>query len=124
MRVVVRNPKYEKRHLWGFIQPEFFTYEGEQVPAFKWAEPGTICLTTGDPRWPVRAIHPDDIVSIDDKTVEETPKVEVKERVHLIQGSKGDTYTVTIGPHGKSCNCSGFQFRRACRHINQALEAA
>lgn len=124
MRVVVRNHRYEKRHLFGYYQPEFYVYEGEQVPPFKWSEPGTVCLTTGDPFFPVRQIHPDSIVSIDDKPVEAAPKVEPKERVHVIQGSKGSTYTVTIGPHGKSCTCAGFQFRRACRHINEALEAA
>ena len=123
MRVVVRNSKYAKRHLWGFIQPEFFVYEGEQVPAFKWSEPGTVCLTTGDPKFPVRQIHPDDIVSIDDATVD-APKPKTEERVMLVQGSKGSTYTVTIGPRGNSCTCSGFGFRRSCKHVIQALEAA
>ena len=125
MRVVVRNSKYAKRHLYGYHVPEFFTYEGEQVPAFKWAEPGTVCLTTGDPKFPVRAIYPDDIVSIDDAAIEQSEKPKAaEERVLLVSGSKGSTYTVTIGPRGKSCTCSGFQFRHNCRHINEALEAA
>ena len=123
MRVVVRNPKYNQQQIWGFIQSEFFVYEGEQVPTFKWSEPGTICLTTGDPKFPVRQIHPDDIVSIDDAPID-APKPKTEERVMLVQGSKGSTYTVTIGPRGKSCTCSGFQFRHNCRHINEALEAA
>lgn len=123
MRVVVRNPKYAKKNLWGFYQPEFFVYEGEQVSPFKWSEPGTICLSTGDPLFPVRQIHPDSIVSIDDNPVE-PPKQKAEERVLVVPGSKGATYTVTIGPRGNSCTCSGFGFRRACKHINEALEAA
>ena len=79
MRVVVRNEKYAKRHLWAYPQPETFTYEGEQVPAYKWSEPGTICLTTGDPRWPVREIHPSNIISVDDTAVEQ-PKQAPAER--------------------------------------------
>jgi len=121
MRVVVRNWKYEKRHLYAHHVPEFFVYEGDQVPSFKWCEPGTICLTTGDPLFPIRQISPSSIVSVDDKPIE-LPKVEPKERVYTVQGSKGASYTVTIGPRGKSCNCAGFQFRRACKHVNQALE--
>lgn len=123
MRVVVRNHRYEKRHLFGYYQPEFFVYEGEQVPAFKWSEPGTVCLTTGDPFFPVRQIHPDSIVSIDDALVE-APKPKTEERVLVVQGSKGSTYTVTVAPRGNSCTCSGFQFRRSCKHVNVALEAA
>lgn len=123
MRVVVRNHRYEKRHLYAYHQPEFFVYEGEQVPAFKWSEPGTICLTTGDPFFPIRQIHPDSIVSIDDAPVE-PPKKTVEERVLVVPGSKGATYTVTIGPRGNSCTCAGFGFRRACKHVNVALEAA
>lgn len=122
MRVIVRNTNYEKQHLWFCYQPKFFVYEGEQVPAFKWNEPGTICLTTSDPSFPVRCLSLKDIVSIDDAPVE-TPKQEKQERVFLVQGSKGSTYTVTISPSARSCTCSGFQFRHNCRHINEALAA-
>jgi hypothetical protein len=115
MRVVVRNEKYAKRHLWGFPQPETFTYEGEQVPAYKWSEPGTVCLTTGDPRWPVREIHPANIISINDAVRE---KVAItRTRVYTVEGSKGSTYTVTIDPKGsRQCSCPGFVFRKSCKH--------
>lgn len=115
MRVVVRNEKYAKRHLWAFPQPETFTYEGEQVPAYKWSTPGTICLTTGNPRWPVREIHPMNIINIDDSAVEQVaiPRI----RVYTVEGSKGSTYTVTIDPKGdRTCSCPGFGFRKSCKH--------
>lgn len=122
MRVTVRNPKYAKRHLWAFYQPETFIYEGDQVPAYKWSEPGTICLTTGNPDWPVREIHPSNIISIDDEPVE--AKVVADTKTYVVQGSKGQTYTVTVGPHGRSCTCPGFGFRRACKHTVQVDVAA
>lgn len=115
MRVVVRNEKYAKRHLWAYPQPETFTYEGEQVPAYKWSVPGTICLTTGNPRWPVREIHPMNIISVDDTEFEQVaiPRI----RVYTVEGSKGSTYTVTINPTGdRTCSCPGFAFRKSCKH--------
>ena len=120
MRVVVRNWKYEKRHLWEKHQTEFHVFEGEQVPAFKWSAPGTVCLTTGDPLFPIRQINPHDIVSIDDEPVE-PPKAPVQDRVFTVSGSKGAVYTVTVGVRGNSCTCAGFGFRRACKHVNEAL---
>ncbi len=35
-----------------------------------------------------------------------------------VEGSKGQTYTVKIYPDGsKYCNCSGFKFRKDCKHV-------
>ena len=122
MRVVVRNEKYAKRHLWAYPQPETFVYEGEQVPAYKWSEPGTVCLTTGDPRWPVREIHPSNIISIDDSAVEQ-PKQAPAERTIQIAGSKGSTYFLTVGAKGRSCSCPGFSFRKSCKHTAMEIAA-
>lgn len=121
MRVRVRNPIYSKRHLYASYLhiPEFYDREGEIVPSPKWAEPGTICLTTGDPMFPVRTIHPNLIISVDDVPVEE--KVTKPEtRIIDVPGSKGAVYSVTITPHGRSCNCPGYSYRRSCRHIGLA----
>lgn len=118
MRVVVRNEKYPKRHLWATPQQEFFVYEGDPVPAYKWSEQGTVCLTTGDPRWPVREIHPQNIVSIDETPQQVKPKTDTE--TWVVEGSRGAKYTVTVGPHGRSCTCPGFGFRRSCKHTQKA----
>ena len=118
MRVVVRNELHAKQHLYASYQREFFTYAGEPVPAPKWAEPGTVALSTGDPKWPVRVIHPNNIVSIDDQP-NVVPQIS-SVRVVQVKGSKGDTYTVTIDKGGRTCTCTGFQFRKSCKHIAEA----
>jgi SWIM zinc finger len=119
MKIVVRNSLYPKRDRYAYAIPEFNIYEGDQVPAYKWSIPGTICLTTGNPFWPVREIHPDSIVSIDDSEVEQKPKLNAP-KVYIVPGSKGRNYTVTVGQGIISCDCPGFQFRKSCKHLTLA----
>jgi len=52
---------------------------------------------------------------IDDGTSNELITVKV-------DGSKGRKYTVTImGGNPIECDCTGFKFRRTCRHLAEAL---
>ncbi len=120
MRVKVKNLLWDKRHLYavGVIR-EFYEYEGNQVPAPKGAAPGTICLTTGQTKFPMRRLDPAYIVSIDNTEVV-APAVYQEIRVVDIAGSKGKTYQVTITPTGRSCTCSGYEFRKSCKHIGIA----
>lgn len=38
--------------------------------------------------------------------------------VRTVEGSKGKTYTIKSTPSGKwECSCSGYTFRRTCKHI-------
>lgn len=120
MRVVVRNLKYAKRHLYAGSQPEFFVYQGDPVTTYKWSAPGTVCLTTGDPKWPVREIHPDMIVSIDDDVVQAKPVS--TDRVITIAGSKGSTYHVSISGGKTTCSCPGFGFRKDCKHVRELVQ--
>lgn len=36
-----------------------------------------------------------------------------------VKGSKGDIYTVSITNNHWNCTCSGFGFRRNCKHVEQ-----
>jgi hypothetical protein len=42
-------------------------------------------------------------------------KVKKQSNLITVKGSKGNEYT--IDPESKSCNCPGFTFRGACKHV-------
>lgn len=119
MKVRVRNPEFGRPGVWFFEQPEFFDYEGDEFTA-KWITPVQLALTTGNPEWPVRVIARKNIVSINNQAVEQAHS-DVK--TFKIKGSKGDEYIVTIGNGKYNCTCSGFQFRRMCKHVKENIDA-
>ncbi len=41
-----------------------------------------------------------------------------------VQGSKGNTYTVTYDGHVWGCTCAGFGWRRKCRHVTEKMHAS
>jgi len=115
MKVKVKNPFYGPT--WPF-QPEFYYHEGEVVATPKWVDYPAISLTTGQKQFPVRIVPKEWIVEIDGEVnihVEKNPI----ERTFTVAGSKGSSYTVTVGPKLKTCTCQGFQFRHTCKHIAQ-----
>ena len=96
-------------------------YSGEEMPLPKWVDYPAIALSTGDRQFPVRIIAREHITKIDNELVEQKFVAEpVAKRAIKVSGSKGNTYLVTIDGKYKSCTCSGFQFRRNCRHVVEA----
>jgi hypothetical protein len=111
MQVIVRNPLFgSDRYL--FEQEEFYTYNGESV-ALKHVSMDSMALSTGDPEWPVRVIPRSWISSIDGEAYTHTTMARA---TRTVEGSKGELYTVTLGAR-PTCTCTGFQFRRTCKHI-------
>lgn len=47
----------------------------------------------------------------------ETPTQTAVVRSYAVQGSKGDTYTVTDNGGTWTCTCPGFGWRRKCKHV-------
>jgi hypothetical protein len=46
------------------------------------------------------------------------PKSNIKDAIHSVKSSDGSKmYTVTVVNGIKSCNCTGFGFRRDCKHV-------
>jgi hypothetical protein len=123
MYVKVRNPMFKRAHLYASgVQREFDYFEGELVATPKWVEYPAIALTTNESKFKFRIIPKEDIVEINGKV--NTEQLQSKTREVIIKGSKGDTYTVSIDKDSYSCNCSGFMFRRSCRHIMEARNAS
>jgi hypothetical protein len=115
MKVKVQNPQFNRPGIWMFDQPEFFEYEGNEVQV-KWLMPNQIALSTGDPEFPFRVLNKSLIVSINNKAMEQKDSAV---KTFSIKGSKGDTYTVTVGSGKMHCTCSGFQFRKSCKHVKE-----
>ena len=111
MQVTVRNPLFgSDRYL--FAQPKFFTYQGESV-TLKHLGADYLALTTGIADFPVRVIPCSWIESIDGTVYTHTSS---QTQTKIVKGSKGEVYTVTLGAK-PSCTCTGFQFRKTCKHI-------
>lgn len=119
MKVRVRNPQFGREGIWFFEQPQYFEYQGEPVEV-KWAKPDELALTTGDPEFPIRFIQRSWIESIDGQAQAEPTQ---KDTQRIVRGSKGQDYILTQVKGRWTCSCSGFQFRRNCRHVQEAALA-
>lgn len=102
------------------------TLRGIVIASPKWCE-DHVCLINSDTR-ATNHVPPHRIVSINNQVVvQPKPTVDV---VVSVKASKGDgVYTVKQDGITKrwSCNCSGFNFKKTCRHITEVkaqLEAA
>ena len=122
MRIKVRDRKYDKRDLYGFHIPEFYYVEGDQIETPKWVDYQAITLRTGPGKYDFRIIDAALIAEMDFVAYKKE-KVSSQEKVVEVKGSKGDLYKVTLGKHN-SCTCHAFMFRKSCKHIKQAMEAA
>ena len=115
MKVKVLNPQFNRPGIWMFDQPEFFEYEGEEVQV-KWLNPGQIALSTGNTEFPFRVINKSLIISINNQAMEQK---DIAIKTFNVKGSKGDSYTVTVDSGKMHCTCSGFQFRKSCKHVKE-----
>jgi hypothetical protein len=117
MRLVVRNPMYDKRHIYQFHIDEFDTFYGEQLPLPSWVERDSICISAPHLPSKMRIIPKHQITMMDDKHVNFERQVSDTPKTIKIAGSKGAFYTVTVHGAKKTCTCAGFSFRRSCKHI-------
>lgn len=120
MRVKVRDPKYAKRHLYGFHIPEFNYYEGELCQSPKWVDYDSLSLRYGPGKEDYRIIPRDQIVEIDGSYQSPKPADEKEVKV---TGKSGKIYTVTIKGNKAVCRCTGFSYRKTCSHVEEALAA-
>jgi hypothetical protein len=119
--IKVRNALYDVRDRYanGYVGPEFNNYTGTIVRE-KFFATDEVGITTGDPRFPVRRIHRARIVEVGGAKLDYTP-VKSDRITKTVQGSKGNTYIVTAENGKATCTCQGFQFRKSCKHTQEAL---
>lgn len=119
MKVKTLNPRWDTRQSYFFELQQFEEFEGEELPPPKWVDAtANLVLSTGQEDFPMRIIPRNWIVEINGTTIA-VPKPHAAIRQVQITGSKGSSYVVTLGLV-KTCTCSGFQFRRTCKHISIA----
>jgi hypothetical protein len=118
MRVVIHNPLWTVRDRYKCFTPEFLTYEGERLATPDWVESDSLCLSAPIPGGQ-RIIPLARVVSIDAVAVAAPVKPEKppSDRVVRIQGDGGKEYLVTIRGGHRSCTCTGYGFRRKCKHL-------
>ncbi len=119
--IKVKHVLWDSRHLYatGVAGPEFEYYSGT-VTQQKYTNPDEIAITTNDPRIPFRRISRSRIVEVGGVKLDYVPPSPNK-IVKTVQGSKGNTYTVTVENGKATCTCSGFQFRKTCKHVQEIL---
>jgi hypothetical protein len=68
-------------------------------------------------------VTPDDTIAIWVRLPENREtKAFTGDAQYTIPGSKGLPYTVTLHRGQWNCSCTGFGFRRRCRHVEEAKE--
>ena len=113
----VRSPLWDAkdRYAAGVVR-EFNIYSGT-IMREKWFSANEIGLTTKDKYFPFRVIRMENIAEIDGVVSDYIPPVVSAPKTVIVQGSKGDSYTVVKDGLKSSCTCKGFSFRKTCKHI-------
>ena len=87
---------------------------------FKWLQPNQFVIS--NPRNPkgvsvVSLTHVIDLKDSAGKTA--TVKIDPEYRQWTVKGSKGNEYLVIRQKGLYNCTCTGFQYRKSCRHITE-----
>jgi hypothetical protein len=115
--VSVRDARNPAVYAAGVVR-EWNEYTGTIVPNLKGFGPDVFCLTTGDPRFPVRVIEKARTTFY--RADFESATVTSKSKTFIVKGSKpGVSYTVTNENSHWSCTCVGFGFRKDCKHVRE-----
>jgi len=115
--------RYKESYYYSTNEWRDTVFEGEVVQSNKWDSPGTFKLFTGNSEWPYSIISVDRVHDI--KYIKGGPgkKISTDAKTWTVKGSKGDSYTVSKVSTKWSCTCSGFQFRKMCKHVKEKQDA-
>ena len=116
VRVTTRWPN---ENLYSKAEWKDNVYEGVVVRSNAWDQPDTFKIQVDNPYHPnpiipLGRVHKLEILSGGTTAVNDEVKM------FTVAGSKGQTYTVTKTGSQWTCTCPGFQFRKACKHLDEA----
>ena len=112
--------RFREINYWATTKWKDTTYEGVVGRADRSVPQGSfMLLTPQDPRMPTRVIALSRVIAMQYGDGQKATRVRTNSEVRVwqVQGSKGNVYTVTQRDGNKSCTCPGFQFRKACKHV-------
>lgn len=112
---VVVTTKYSNPILGG--EPfRYFTTKGVVVKAPPWVGAAEFMVATGNPNFPQAVIHTSkvhklEVLSGSSKVIATSSRV-----FKVTSKSTGKSYIVTYDQGKVSCTCTGFGYRRTCKH--------
>lgn len=119
--VVTVTTRYPTRSFWHTEDYEDLTLTGSVLPSPKWLTPDQFAVS--NPHHPsgfsvITVNKITDLKTADGNITLAKPTEDYKE--WTFTGSKGNNYLV-IRQKGKyNCTCPGFQFRKHCKHVEEA----
>ena len=116
--IKVENILWPSRHLYanGVAGSQYNYYTGT-IMREKWFADNEIGITTGNPDFPFRRIRRERILEVNGASVQYTTPLKVERIERTVEGSKGNTYTVIKEGTRATCTCTGFSFRKTCKHL-------
>ena len=117
--IKVRNALYDVRHRYAnnWIGAEFTVYSGTIVSE-PWFTEDEIGITSDSPGIKIRRINKSRITEVNRGEVSFSPSSS-DNKVVIVKGSNGNSYTVTKRNGTVSCSCPGYSFRKTCKHIQE-----
>jgi hypothetical protein len=115
VRTRLYQPSYHRPD--AYIEHEI---TGEILNTVKWLKPDEIAIS--NPAHPNKfsILHKKNILWIKDlQGRKSTVKIDSDYKQWTVKGSKGDEYLVIRQKGLYNCNCTGFQYRKSCRHITE-----
>jgi hypothetical protein len=104
---------------------EEFTYTGTVIADNKWTQPTEfVLLTPLTPNYPKRTVQLKWITSLNYANGTEAILTKEDNTTYqwTVDGSKGNKYIVIKAGNKFTCDCTGFTYRKTCKHIQQTID--